>query len=234
MIKGYSPKEGAVLNVNKPMDWTSFDVVNKIRRLTGIKKVGHAGTLDPFATGVLLICLGPATKTSSTLMGLPKEYVAEISLGSETDTMDLTGKVIAEKEIPDLTETSIKAVFEQFIGNIEQEVPAFSAAKVKGKRLYKLAREGKEVPQIFKKVYVDDIELLDFSDNKITIRVVCGRGTYIRTLGRDIARALGTAGHLSALTRTKVGDYCVEDSLTIEQIKLALIEMPETPPEASV
>jgi tRNA pseudouridine55 synthase len=234
MIKGYSPKEGAVLNVNKPMDWTSFDVVNKIRRLSGIKKVGHAGTLDPFATGVLLVCLGPATKTSSELMGLPKEYVAEILLGLETDTMDHTGKVITEKKVPNLTEASVQAVFEQFTGNIEQEVPAFSAAKVRGKRLYKLAREGKEVPQIFKKVYIDEIELLKLSGNLVTIRVVCGRGTYIRTLGRDIARALGTAGHLSALTRTRVGDYRVEDSLTMEQIKLAMIELQEMPPESSI
>ncbi|MCB0258558.1 MAG: tRNA pseudouridine(55) synthase TruB, partial [Calditrichaeota bacterium] len=148
----YSPTEGKILAVHKPADWTSFDVVNKIRRLTGIKKVGHAGTLDPFATGVLLICLGPATKKSASLMNLDKEYRAEIVLGQERDTMDVTGKVIAEAAVPELDIAGVDAALQSFIGRIEQEIPAYSAAKHQGKRLYKLARAGKEVPRLYKQV----------------------------------------------------------------------------------
>ena len=227
MIKGYSPKTGAMLAIDKPVDWTSFDVVNKIRRITGIKKVGHAGTLDPFATGVLVICLGPATKQSGDLMNLPKEYIAEIELGRETDTMDVTGKTILEKEVPELTQSSIEATFEALTGEVEQEVPAYSAAKIKGKRMYKLAREGKEMPQVFKKVTVEAIDLLDFSEKTIRIRVLCGRGTYIRTLGRDIARALNTAGFLKTLVRTRVGDFLIENAQSIEEFQEQLAKSTE-------
>ncbi len=213
------PINGGIWVVNKPEGWTSFDVVNKIRRLTGIKKVGHAGTLDPFATGVLLICLGKATKKSAALMDLPKEYIAEIALGIETDTMDVTGKTISEASMPVLSEEVIFQAFRPFIGLIEQEIPAYSAAKFKGKRLYKLAREGKPTPQLFKKVRVDKIELLDYRENLLKIRVTCGRGTYIRTLARDIARALNTAGYVKTLVRTRVGDYRLEDAVTIEDIQ---------------
>lgn len=215
----YSPTEGKILAIDKPSDWTSFDVVNKIRRLTGIKKVGHAGTLDPFATGVLVICMGPATKKSSDVMMLAKEYVAEITFGKETDTMDLTGKFIAEAALPTLTEDKINETLASFLGLIEQEIPAYSAAKHKGKRLYKLARAGKEVPQLFKKVEVYELELLTFSPEKLSIRVLCGKGTYIRTLARDIARKLGSAGYVNKLCRTRVGDYKIEDAYTIESFQ---------------
>ena len=227
MIKGYSPKTGAMLAIDKPVDWTSFDVVNKIRRITGIKKVGHAGTLDPFATGVLVICLGPATKQSGELMNLPKEYIAEIELGRETDTMDVTGKTILEKEVPELTQSAIEETFEALTGEVEQEVPAYSAAKIKGKRMYKLAREGKEMPQVFKKVTIEAIDLLDFSEKTIRIRVLCGRGTYIRTLGRDIARALNTAGFLKTLVRTRVGDFLIENAQSIEEFQEQLAKSTE-------
>lgn len=215
----YSPTEGKILAIDKPSDWTSFDVVNKIRRLTGIKKVGHAGTLDPFATGVLVICMGPATKKSSDIMTLAKEYVAEITFGKETDTMDLTGKFIAEAALPTLTEDKINETLASFLGLIEQEIPAYSAAKHKGKRLYKLARAGKEVPQLFKKVEVYELELLSFSSEKLSIRVLCGKGTYIRTLARDIARKLDSAGYVNKLRRTRVGDYRIEDAYTIESFQ---------------
>ncbi len=215
----YSPTEGKILAIDKPSDWTSFDVVNKIRRLTGIKKVGHAGTLDPFATGVLVICMGPATKKSSEIMTLAKEYVAEITFGKETDTMDLTGKFITEAALPTLTEDKINETLTSFLGLIEQEIPAYSAAKHKGKRLYKLARAGKEVPQLFKKVEVYELELLSFSSEKMSIRVLCGKGTYIRTLARDIARKLDSAGYVNKLRRTRVGDYRIEDAYTIESFQ---------------
>lgn len=215
----YSADEGRVLVVDKPVDWTSFDVVNKIRRMSGIKKVGHAGTLDPFATGILLICLGKATKRFSELLELEKEYEAEITLGCETDTMDHTGKAILEKEIPAFSREDVEATFEGLVGNIEQEIPSYSAAKFKGKRLYKLARAGKEVPTLYKSVTVNTLELLDVTPKTIRIRVACGRGTYIRTLARDIARKLGTAGHLTVLTRTRVGSFKLEEALSIQDVQ---------------
>lgn len=216
------PLEGKILAICKPQDWTSFDVVNKIRRLTRIKKVGHAGTLDPFASGVLLICLGSATRQSARLMDLPKEYLAEIALGKETDTQDRTGKVIVEKHVPALNPAQIEAVLQSFTGEMEQEIPAYSAAKVEGQRLYKLARQGKEVPQLRKKVVIYRIDLLEWGADFIKIRVSCGRGTYVRTLARDIARKLNTAGHLRALVRTRVGDYPLEEALTIEELQQQL------------
>ncbi len=214
-LKDYSPKNGKVVVIDKPAGWTSFDVVNKIRRLTGIKKVGHAGTLDPFATGVLLICLGPATKKSAALMNQPKEYIAEIALGRETDTMDLTGKVVADMEVPEITPERLCEVLPTFLGTIEQEIPAYSAAKFRGQRLYKLAREGREVPTLMKKVDIYNIEWLDIRPGWLRIRVECGRGTYIRTLARDIARRLQTGGFVQTLVRTRVGDYRLEDALSL-------------------
>ncbi|RMH87323.1 MAG: tRNA pseudouridine(55) synthase TruB [Calditrichaeota bacterium] len=221
-ISQYSSRDGAIVAINKPAGWTSFDVVNKIRRLTGIKKVGHAGTLDPFATGVLLICLGPATKKSSQLMDLPKEYLAEVALGQETDTLDPEGKVITEKAVPELSEEAVNAVLPSFLGEIEQEIPSYSAARVKGKRLYQLARQGKEVPRLFKKVRIDAIELVELDKQTLTLRVECGRGTYIRTLARDIARQLGTVGYVRKLVRTRVGEYTLETALTIEEFERQL------------
>ena len=218
----YTPLEGKILAINKPESWTSFDVVNKVRRLIRIKKVGHAGTLDPFATGVLLICLGSATKQSSALMNLAKEYVAEIELGSETDTMDLTGQVISESPVPTLLEDQIRNVLLTFTGSIDQEIPAYSAAKFHGKRLYKMARKGLEVPRLSKKVDIHHIDLLDWGENFLKIRISCGRGTYIRTLARDIARSLKTAGHLKTLIRTRIGNFRLEDCLTIEELQAQL------------
>lgn len=218
-LKDYSPQTGQVVAIDKPAGWTSFDVVKKIRRLTGIKKVGHAGTLDPFATGVLLICLGPATKQSAELMNQPKEYVAEIALGRETDTLDVTGKVIAEMAVPELAVPGVTGVLESFLGRIEQEIPAYSAAKFRGKRLYKLAREGKTVPQLQKTVEIYEIELLDLQPEWLKIQVVCGRGTYIRTLARDIARRLGTGGYVKTLVRTRIGDYRLADALSMSEFQ---------------
>lgn len=215
----YSAEEGRILVVDKPVDWTSFDVVNKVRRLSGIKKVGHAGTLDPFATGILLICLGKATKRFTELLELEKEYVATITFGSETDTMDHTGSATREAPLPDITPEDVEKVFPQFIGDIQQEIPSYSAAKYKGKRLYKLARAGKEVPQLFKSVSVHSLELLSLEKDALQIRVACGRGTYIRTLARDIARELGSAGHLTTLIRTRVGDYRLEEAYSMEEVQ---------------
>lgn len=215
-------RAGKTLPINKPAAWSSFDVIKKIRVLTGIKKVGHAGTLDPFATGLLLVCTGPATKTISRLMGLPKEYVAEIQFGFETDTMDLTGTKTLEAPAPVLSREQVTPVLEAFKGRISQEIPAFSATKYKGRRLYKLARKGQETPQLFKEVVIHDLELLGLTEGSMTIRIECSSGTYVRSLGRDIARRLGAAGHLKSLVRTRIGDYTIQDAWTIEGLEKAL------------
>ncbi len=207
-----------VLAVWKPAGWTSFDVVKKIRSLTRIRKVGHAGTLDPFATGILLICLGKATKQVDALMNLPKEYEAVIELGKETDTLDPEGKVVAEAPVPAHTAETVREVLQRFVGEIEQEIPAYSAKKFQGKRLYKMARKGQETPRLFKTVKIYRIDLLDFTPPTLTLRIACGRGTYIRTLARDIARALGTVGYVRELTRTRIGDFTREQALTIDEI----------------
>ena len=155
-------------------------------------------------------------------MNLPKEYLAEIALGKETDTLDPTGKVVSEMPIPELTAEAIEDTLQVFVGDIEQEIPAYSAAKHKGQRLYNLARKGKEVPQLFKQVTIYEIELLDWGKDFLKIRTLCSRGTYVRTLARDIAKKLHTAGYLRTLVRTRIGDYKIEDSLTIEELQQQL------------
>lgn len=210
---------GQILPVYKPASWTSFDVVKKIRSLTGIKKIGHAGTLDPFAIGLLLICTASATKMFSQLIKLPKEYIAQIQFGTETDTLDLTGKVTRESLLPVIDEEKIRIVLEEFKGKIQQEIPSYSAAKYKGKRLYKKARKGEEVPQLFKEVTIHDIELLETKSESVKIRVECSSGTYIRTLARDIARRLKSAGHLISLERTRIGEYTAKDAWTIDALQ---------------
>lgn len=211
-------KKGKILPINKPASWTSFDVVKKIRSLTGIKKIGHAGTLDPFATGLLLVCTGPATKKVTELIRLPKEYIGEIEFGYETDTMDLTGGKIKEADPPLLNQKKIQITLEGFRGKTQQEIPPYSAVKYKGRRLYKRARKGEEVPQLFREIMIYDIELLEIKDRSIVIRIECGSGTYVRTLARDIARKLDTAGHLKTLVRTRIGDYTLNDAMTIEAL----------------
>lgn len=211
-------KKGKILPINKPASWTSFDVVKKIRSLTGIKKIGHAGTLDPFATGLLLVCTGRATKKVTELIRLPKEYIGEIEFGYETDTMDLTGGKIKEADPPLLNQKKIQITLEGFRGKTQQEIPSYSAVKYKGRRLYKRARKGEEIPQLFREIMIYDIELLEIKDRSIVIRIECGSGTYVRTLARDIARKLDTAGHLKTLVRTRIGDYTLNDAMTIEAL----------------
>jgi len=206
---------GYIANINKPVDWTSFDVVKKIRKITRIKRVGHAGTLDPFATGVLLICMGKATKNVPALMNLPKEYEAIVKLGQTTDTLDLTGKIIEEKPVPRFEEQQINEIFKQFTGTIRQKIPAYSAAKIGGRRSYALARKGEVIPDRFKTITIYRFELLDLQASEIHFVVECGQGTYIRTLGHDIAVKLGTTGHLTHLIRRRVGDFRIEQSLSL-------------------
>ncbi len=209
----------AILPVWKPSDWTSFDVVKKIRGQIKPTKVGHAGTLDPFAEGILLLCLGKSTKKVESLMSLEKEYIATIKLGEETDTQDYTGNIIKTSDIPKLSESKIISILSKFIGNIQQIPPMYSALKHNGQRLYSLARKGIEVERQPRNISIHDIELLSYSPDLINIRVRCGRGTYIRTLGVDIASALKTCGHLISLKRTKIGQYCEDNAIKIDGFK---------------
>lgn len=215
-------KEGEVLYFDKPYKWTSFALVNKIRyqlcRKIGVKKlkVGHAGTLDPLATGVMIICTGKATKRIEELQYGTKEYIATLKLGATTPSFDLEKEVNATYPIEHITKEMVETTLQQFKGRIEQIPPAFSACKVDGKRAYELARGGQEVELKPKTLVIDEIELLDYSVPDIKIRVVCSKGTYIRALARDIGIALKSGAHLIALCRTRVGEVTLKDCLEIE------------------
>ena len=208
--------------IYKPYTWTSFQIVNKIRyhlsRKYGIKrfKVGHAGTLDPLATGVLLLCTGKATKRIEELQTQTKEYEAEIMLGATTPSFDLEHPIDATYPYEHITREMTEEVLKQFVGNIAQRPPLFSACKVDGKRAYDLARKGSDMELAPKQIRIDSIELISFELPKMTIRVVCGKGTYIRSLARDIGEALGSGAHLTALARTRIGEYKLEDCINPE------------------
>ena len=216
--------EGEILCFDKPLRWTSFDVVSKIRRqLTkrlGVKKlkVGHAGTLDPLATGVMVVCTGKATKRIEELQAHVKEYVATLQFGATTPSFDLEKPIDATYPTEHITEALLREVLTRFLGRIEQVPPAFSACKVDGHRAYDLARKGKEVELKPKVLVIDEIELQSFDPEAMqaTIRVVCSKGTYIRALARDIGQALDSGAHLIALRRTRVGDVRVENCLQVE------------------
>ncbi len=195
-----------VIPIWKPVNWTSFDVVKKIRSQIKPVKVGHAGTLDPFSEGVLMICTGNKTKSIESFMDQQKEYIAEIILGSETDSLDITGKIVKRAHIPNINGHIIQNVLSDFIGEIMQEPPMYSALKYNGQPLYKLARKGIVIHRKKRLVKIYDIKLNDFTVNSIKIKVICGRGTYIRSLGRDIALGLNTVGYLKSLIRTRIGD----------------------------
>ena len=191
----------------KPVDWTSFDVVRKVRSQIKPAKVGHAGTLDPFAEGVLMLCTGNFTKKVEYFMDKEKEYIADIRLGKQTDTLDLTGSTVKLSDVPKLTQNKILKAVKLFIGDIKQEPPMFSALKVNGQPLYKSARKGLNIPRKKRIVRIYDIKLISFNENTITLMVTCGRGTYIRSLAKDIAKQLNTVGHLVSLKRTRIGEY---------------------------
>ena len=228
--------EGEILYIDKPLEWTSFDAVKRVRsaltRRMHVKKlkVGHAGTLDPLATGVIIVCTGRATKRIEELQAGVKEYVATIALGATTPSFDLETAIDATNPTAHITRELTEEVLGRFRGRIEQVPPAYSACKVDGHRAYDLARKGKDVDLKAKILVIDELELLSFSPEAITVRVVCSKGTYIRALARDIGAALGSGGHLTALRRTRVGDVSVDDCLSIEQvtelIRCVDIEMP--------
>lgn len=214
---------GEIIAVDKPLGWTSFDAVKRLRgsiqkRLRVKKfKVGHAGTLDPLATGVLIVCTGRATRKIEELQSGEKEYVATVELGATTPSFDLETEVDATYPTEHITEDVAREALQSFVGNIMQVPPVFSAVKVDGKRAYKYARHGKELDLKAKPVTIREIEFISLADNLLKFRVVCGKGTYIRALARDLGIALQSGAHLKELRRTKVGNIRVEDCLKIDE-----------------
>ena len=214
---------GEIIGIDKPYRWTSFDAVKRIRgavqRRLGLKKfkVGHAGTLDPLATGVLIVCTGKATKLIDQLQNGVKEYVAELTLGATTPSYDLETEVDRTFPWEHITRELIDETLPRFVGEVMQVPPIYSAVKVDGKRAYNLARKGKEVELKAKPLRIDEIEVLAFEENKLTVRVVCSKGTYIRALARDIGEALGSGAHLTALRRTRVGDVNIDRCMGIQE-----------------
>lgn len=208
-----------VLLVDKPSDWTSFDVVNLVRRHFQLDKTGHCGTLDPFATGLLVILLGKATRLQDQLMAKDKCYTGTIHLGVETTTEDLTGEVASEKEVPALTLEELQKTADTFLGDIEQLPPMHSAIKINGQPLYKLARKGQKVERKPRPVRIDKFQLLNPRQPDVDFIVECSKGTYIRTLGADFGRKIGCGAHLIALRRERSGDHVVDGAPTVDEIK---------------
>jgi len=222
--------EGEVLYVAKPINWTSFNLVNKLRwklqRTLNVKKlkVGHAGTLDPLATGVMILCTGKSTKLIESFQYQTKEYIASLELGATTPSFDLELPVDGTYPTEHITREIVDEIIKRFLGEIHQVPPAYSAVKVDGKRAYDYAREGKEIELKSKLLVIDDIEVLDFTMPILKIRVVCSKGTYIRALARDIGLALGSGAYLVALERTRIGNVRLEDCWQIDDLVLHVEE----------
>ena len=209
--------EGQVLLIDKPYDWTSFDVVRKLRNAMRIKKVGHAGTLDPLATGLLIICTGKFTKRINEYMAQEKEYTGTITIGASTPTYDLESEPIEIKPVGDISPEELQQTANKFIGEILQVPPIYSAIKIKGKRVYELARKGKDVQLEPRPIVISEFEITNVKLHDVGFRVVCSTGTYIRSLANDFGAALGTGGYLSSLCRTRIGNFHLSDALSIEE-----------------
>lgn len=228
---------GEIICIDKPLGWTSFNAVKFIRgailRRLGVKKfkVGHAGTLDPLATGVMVVCTGRATKQIEQLQDGVKEYIATIRLGATTPSFDLETEVDATYPTEHITEQAVREALTRFTGRIEQIPPAFSACKIQGRRAYAMARNGEEVDLRPKVLVIDEIELTEYAPDSITVRVVCSKGTYIRALARDIGLALGSGAHLTALRRTRVGRFTLADCLSPAQAADIIGSAPLTFPD---
>ncbi len=207
-----------ILNINKPSDWTSHDVVARARRLLGTQKVGHTGTLDPLATGVLLLCVGQATRVAEFLMQGRKVYRAVARMGTVTDTYDVQGKIVATTPLPPFTSESLAVAFRPFVGQIAQTPPAFSAIKQAGVPAYRRARRGEDLRLAPRLVSIEEIRVLDWQPPNLIIEVACSRGTYIRSLIHDFGQAVGCGATLAELTRLRSGAFVVEDAITLETL----------------
>lgn len=208
---------GQTILVDKPLDLTSFDVIYRLRRFLHIKKIGHAGTLDPKATGLLIVCTGKSTKKIDSYMGLPKEYTGTMMLGEQTPSMDRETEVHISSDTSHVTPELLKKAVEELTGEIEQIPPMYSAVAKNGTRLYSLARQGKTIEREPRKVVVEQFEITDINMPVISFRVVCSKGTYIRVLAHDLGEKLGCGAHLSSLRRTAIGDFRVEDAVSIQE-----------------
>lgn len=208
-----------ILNIDKPQWLSSHDVVARVRRICGTRKVGHAGTLDPLATGVLLVCVGRATRLSEYLMGQQKTYTATVLLGQTTNTYDAEGEVAEERPFAHISQSAIEESLDSFRGPIEQVPPIYSAIKVNGQPMYKLARQGKEVERKPRPVSIYELDLLDWTPPFLQLHIVCSTGTYIRSLAHDIGEMLDCGGHITVLRRTAVGDFNIADAVSLETLQ---------------
>lgn len=216
--KQLSPANGQVILVRKPTGWTSFDVVAKLRSILHVEKIGHAGSLDPLATGLMIVCTGKMLKQIDQFVGLEKEYIATIRLGARTSSFDAETEVIERCSVDDVTEDSIGSVLSGFVGEQVQFPPMWSAVKVSGKRLYKYARGGRVIERTPRKVFIKSITPVKISIPDVTVDVVCSKGTYIRTLADDMGRKLGCGAYLAALERTRIGEYRLEDAYSVDEL----------------
>ncbi|MEX2349617.1 MAG: tRNA pseudouridine(55) synthase TruB [Flavobacteriaceae bacterium] len=221
-LTGEDYQQGQILLIDKPLGWTSFQVVNKVRWLIKKEfklkkiKVGHAGTLDPLASGLLIICTGKFTKQIDTYQGQEKEYTGTFTLGATTPSFDLETEINERFDISHLSEEKIQTATKQFTGEIQQQPPVFSALKKDGKRLYEFARSGEEVEVAFRTVHISRFEITRIALPEVDFRVQCSKGTYIRSLAHDFGKALYNGAHLSALRRTKIGEFSVDDAISVE------------------
>ena len=220
--KSYDFINGEVLLFDKNLDWTSFDLVSRVRnalcRKIGIRKlkVGHAGTLDPLATGLMVLCTGKSTKQIESLQLQEKEYIATLQLGATTPSFDMETEEDSKNDFSFVTEELFKAAAKKFVGEVEQVPPVFSAVKVKGKRAFEYARNGESLKLQPKKIVISEIEVLSFHLPAIIIRIVCSKGTYIRSLARDIGEELKCGAYLTGLQRTRIGDFRIDDAMTVD------------------
>jgi tRNA pseudouridine55 synthase len=214
--------EGNLLLINKPLKWTSFDVVNKLRYILKTKKIGHAGTLDPLATGLLIICVGKMTKRIEEFMGQEKEYTGKFILGQTTPSHDLETEITEQKDISGLTEILIREATKIFTGKISQLPPQHSAIRIGGKRAYEFARKGEEIELKPREVEVREFEITSLALPEISFRIVCSKGTYIRSLARDFGNALGVGAYMSELCRTRIGPHRLENAGEIDEVHLVI------------
>ncbi|MBB6611926.1 tRNA pseudouridine(55) synthase TruB [Pontibacter sp. Tf4] len=215
----YNFEAGEILLIDKPLTWTSFDVVKKVRNTLRVKKIGHAGTLDPLASGLLILCTGKFTKRIDEIQAQEKEYTGTIILGQYTPSYDKETEVTETKDISHLTPETIKAAANTFVGTIEQVPPIYSAVMVDGKRAYDLARRGKAAELKPRTITIKAFDITNIEGEVVSFKVICTKGTYIRSLAHDLGVQLGVGGHLGSLVRTRIGDYKLEDALTIEDIQ---------------
>ncbi|MEH0155320.1 tRNA pseudouridine(55) synthase TruB [Limibacter armeniacum] len=208
---------GEVLLFDKPYKWTSFDVVNKVRYKVKVKKVGHAGTLDPLATGLLILCTGKMTKQIQFIQAEEKEYIGQMVIGQTTPSHDLETEVENEQDISHITVENLHELLPRFTGKIQQIPPAHSAIKVNGKRAYSAARQGKEIKLDPREVEIRELEIINVDFPKVDFRMVCSKGTYVRSFVRDFGEALGAGAYMSALKRTRIGEYKLEDAYQLEE-----------------